>query len=98
MENFNVLTIVFNILWVLFGFIMIYFKTKTNIVDLALDKIKDAEIMYKDTMKAGSQKQAYVVDFIYSVLPAPMRLIFGKEVIQSLVQATFDSMQAYAYT
>lgn len=94
----NIGTVLLNIAWILLGFIVVYLKTRTNIIEMAQEKIIEAEKEYASVMKAGSIKQEFVVSFIFDKIPAPMRVIFTKETIRGLVQATFDAAQKYAYT
>ena len=94
----NIGTILLNIVWILLGFIVVYLKTRTNIIEMAQEKISEAETEYASVMKAGSLKQEFVVNAIYNAIPTPMRVIFTKETIRGLVQATFDAAQKYAYT
>ena len=94
----NIGTILLNIAWILLGFIVVYLKTRTNIIEMAQEKISEAETEYANVMKAGSLKQEFVVNAIFNVIPAPMRVIFTKETIRGLVQTTFDAAQKYAYT
>ena len=92
----NIWNIILNIAWIIFGFIALYFRTKTTIIDDAVAKIGEAEEAYKDAVKAGSQKQEFVVSAIYDHIPAPMRIIFTKETIRGLVQQVFDGIARYA--
>ena len=94
----NIWTVLLNVAWIVLGFVAIYFKTRTNIVEIAAEKIAEAEEKYKDIMKAGSLKQEFVVDFIYNTIPAPMKLFFNKDIIRSLVQSVFDQVSRYAIT
>ena len=94
----NIYTIITTILWVVFGFIVAYLKTRSDIIDAAKEKITEAEEMYQSTAKAGGEKFKWVCDFIYGMIPAPMQLIFTKELIGSIVQNVFDSMAKYATT
>lgn len=87
--------IIMLILTVVFGGISLYLKTKTNLLDLAKDKIAEAENQYKDTTNAGGMKFTWVVDTLYRNLPAPLRIIFTKDTIGVLVQRTFDGIEAY---
>lgn len=92
----NVWAVLLNVAWIILGFVAYYFRTKTIIIDTAVEKIGEAEEAYKDCVKAGSQKQEFVVNAIYDYLPAPMKLFFTKEIIRSLVQKAFDEIQNYA--
>jgi len=87
-----------NLAWILMGFLSVYLNTKTSIIDMAKEKIYEAEILYSDATKAGSEKFAWVVDHIYYLIPGPMRFLFTKEMIGSIVQNVFDVMEKYATT
>lgn len=89
--------IISTVLWIVFGFIVTYLKTKTDIIELAKEQINHAEIMYNEA-HAGEKKMDFVVKYIYKFIPAPMRFIFTEEAIQSIVQNVFDSVEAYAKT
>lgn len=89
--------IISTVLWIVFGFIVTYLKTKTDIIELAKEQINHAEIMYNEA-HAGEKKMDFVVKYIYKFIPAPMRFIFTEEAIQSIAQNVFDSIEAYAKT
>ena len=92
----NIYTIITTVLWIVFGFFVAYFKTKTKVIEQAKEKISEAEIMYQSTAKAGGEKFNWVVDVIHLMIPAPMQVIFTKELIGNIVQNVFDSLQKYA--
>ena len=92
----NIYSIVTTILWVVFGFLVAYFKTKTKVIEQAKEKINEAEIMYQSTAKAGGEKFNWVVETIYMMIPQPMQMIFTKQLVGSIVQNVFDSIQKYA--
>ena len=94
----NIWNIIFGILWLVLGFLVYYLKTRTNIMEVAAEKISEAEKEYSEFSKAGSEKKKFVVSCIYQMLPAPMRLFFNEEVIGIIVQQVFDAAQKYATT
>lgn len=92
--NFN--TIIISAITILFGFLVSYFKTKSNLKTLVVKWILAAEQHYRDYTKAGTEKFNMVVDKIYNLVPTFLKFIFTKKVIAELVQNTFNVMEAYA--
>ncbi|RRC92711.1 hypothetical protein EII25_03295 [Erysipelotrichaceae bacterium OH741_COT-311] len=92
----NINQVIIAIITVLFGFLVSYFKTKSNLKTLVVRWILAAEQYYKDYAKAGTEKFNMVVDKIYNLVPSFLKFIFTKKVIEQLVQNTFNAMQAYA--
>ena len=94
----NIVTILLNVAWLILGFLVYYFRTRTNIMEIAAEKITDAEEKYSEFAKSGSLKKQFVVSYIYQLIPAPMKLFFNEEVIGIIVQEVFDAAQAFAVT
>lgn len=84
------------VLMVVFGFLCIYIQGKSEIKEKAAEAITNAENEYKDTTKAGGQKFQFAVNFLYNSLPAPLQMIVSKEMIGTIIQNTFESMERYA--
>jgi hypothetical protein len=80
------------------GFAALYFKVSTDLRAKTATLITEAEQTYKDTARAGGEKFAWVVDNLYAFLPAPLRLIVGRAMVEQMVQGTFDALAAYAKT
>lgn len=83
------------ILMVLFGGLSLYLKTKNNLLSKANELIGDAEALYKDTTKAGGRKFEWVVAQLYALIPAPLRVVFSKELLGTVVQGAFDLIERY---
>lgn len=80
------------------GLAALYFKTCTDLRAKTAALITEAEETYRDSAKAGGQKFAWVVDNLYALLPAPLRLIIPRAMVERMVQSTFDAVAAYAKT
>ena len=89
------LQILTTFLWIVSGFVAIYFKEKTKVVQQISEKIAEAEDIYKDYTKAGQEKFNWVCDVIYSYVPAILKPFITREFIGNLVQKVFDSIEAY---
>lgn len=96
MDIKQIYDIIVLILTVVFGFLCIYIQGKSGLKEKAAEAITNAENEYKDTTKAGGQKFQFAVDFLYNSLPAPLRMIVSKEMIGTIIQNTFESMERYA--
>lgn len=83
-------------LYVLIGGVALYFKYNEKLNKRVAGFIDEAEEIYKDVVKAGGKKHAYVVDALYSLIPAPLRLIFTKEMISGIVDRAFAEIENYA--
>ena len=92
----TILAIVRIVLYLVIGAAALYFQYNTKLNKKATEYINRAEELYKDSTKSGGTKFNWVVDKLYDLLPAPMRLVFTRETIAILVQRTFDEIQSYA--
>lgn len=84
------------ILWIVLGFITTYVKTRTDIIETAEGLIAQAEEAYSDVSKSGSLKMKYVVSIIMNMIPKPLQMIFNEEMVETICQSVFDSIDAYA--
>lgn len=84
------------VIYVVLGGLAIYFKTTTKLNQKVNDLIAKAEFLFGDVTKAGGTKFKYVVDKLYEFLPAPLRLIIPRSLIETIVQNTFNAMEKYA--
>lgn len=91
----SVYEIIMTVLAVVFGFLSLYIKQKTNIYEKAAEAIDMAEGAYTE-VKTGGMKMYYAVQYVASFIPAPLRVVFTDEVVQSMIQFVFDSMAQYA--
>lgn len=88
----EVLNLIFVILMIIGGFIISYFKTNSKFKDKIAALINFAESKFID----GEQKKEYVINTIYSIIPAVFKPILNKTIINMIVQSVFDSMAEYA--
>lgn len=88
--------IISTILWVVFGFLVTYFKQRAKLIENAKYAINSAEKQYESYTKAGFQKFEYAVDMLTNLVPAPLKPFITREFIGDVVQKAFDGMQAYA--
>lgn len=94
------------------GALALYFKFSTKaqtkakqvqeaIADItakAVIFIKEAEANYKDTTNAGGQKFEEVVTKLHDLIPDGLDKIITREMIEDIVQSTFDEIQEYMKT
>ncbi len=80
------------------GAASIYYQTNTKIGCYVAKLIDEAERVYEDTAKSGGEKFEWVVNALYGMVPALLKPFITRQVLESLVQGTFDAMQQYAAT
>lgn len=78
------------------GGLSLYFSGKSKLLATVAQFIADAEELYKDSTKAGGRKFQWVVGRLHGLLPAPLRLVFTRELIGAIVQNVFDAVERYA--
>lgn len=96
-------------LTVVFGGLALYFKYSTKaktkakevqetisqVTAKAVIFIKEAEEEYKDTTNAGGKKFNQVVNKLHDLVPDALKNIITREMIESIVQSTFDEIEEY---
>ena len=92
----TIIRIAVPILTLIFGALSAYFRAHDKLRGSSIKYIAEAEELYKDSTKAGGQKFSWVVDALYDLIPAPLKIIVSKKCIEKIVQSSFDSIEAYA--
>lgn len=96
MDIKDIMQIIVPILTILLGALSAFLRTNDKLRNSSIKYITEAEEMYKDISNAGGQKFSWVVDTLYNLVPAPLRIIVSKKCIEKIVQSTFDGIEAYA--
>ena len=78
----------------LLGFGLAYYRAGSRLRGAVGGLIAEAERAYGEG--SGGAKFRWVCDALYGVLPAPLRAVITRPMIERLVQNTFDAMAAYA--
>lgn len=81
----------------IFGAATAYYRTNAKLQKFVAGLITQAETAYSG-VKTGGVKFEWVCNKIYSMIPAPLKLIVTRQMIEEIVQGTFNSMAAYAKT
>lgn len=84
------------VLMVVFGGLALWFRGNQVLSDRAAELITEAEAVYKDATKAGGEKFEWVVSSLYQALPGVIRPFLSRDLVESVVQATFDAVEGYA--
>lgn len=82
----------------LLGGLSLYWKQNAALRQQAGQLIGEAEKTFADIAKAGGQKFEWVVDALYGLLPAPVRIFFPRRIVSGIVQNAFDAIEQYAKT
>ena len=84
------------ILTLIFGALSAYFRARDKLRDSSIKYIAEAEELYKDSTKAGKEKFSWVVEALYDLIPAPLKIFITKKCIEKIVQSSFDAIEDYA--
>lgn len=109
MDTNTILEVLKTIGMLLCGGLALYFKFSTKaqtkakqiqevfaeITAKAVIFIKEAEEEYKDTTNAGGEKFEQVVNKLHALIPAGFQEIITREIIENIVQSTFDEIEEY---
>ncbi len=96
-ESINIIEILKWVALLLMGAGLAYYRTNAKLQRLVAGLIAQAETAFDGT-KTGGAKFAWVCNKIYSMIPAPLQAIITEQMIEDIVQGTFNSMAAYAKT
>lgn len=83
---------------ILLGGLSLYWKQNAKLRQQAGQLIGEAEKAFQETAKAGGQKFEWVVNALYGILPAPLRIFFPRSIVSLIVQNAFDAIEQYAKT
>lgn len=81
---------------ILLGGLALLFQGSATLRGKATALIAQAEETFQDSTQSGGVKFEWVVTQLYALLPAPLHMIVTRAMVERLVQATFDSIEAYA--
>ena len=109
MDMQQFLEILQTIITLLVGGLALYFKFSTKaqtkakqvqevIADItasAVIYIREAEENFSDTTNAGGKKFGQVVTKLYDLVPEGLNKIITKEMIEEIVQSTFNEIEEY---
>ena len=84
------------LLYVVLGGLVIWFKQNAKLRDKAKELINEAEDMFLDSTKQGGKRFDWVVDKLVELMPAPVRMIVPRSMIEQIVQNMFDTMKDFA--
>lgn len=90
--------IITTLIMVVFGGISYYYKTKSKLNESASELVAVAEKEYAEFEKAGSDKLAFCVKYLYTYVPVPVRVFFPESALQLIVETALTNMKAFAKT
>lgn len=85
-------TIVFAILAVAGSCLSYYFHVKAKVYAATESAVNDAE----QEDKTATEKMEFAVNEIYCIVPAVLKPLFTRKVIEKIVQKAFDKIEEYA--
>ena len=88
----GIMSIILGVLTILAIFISYYFYIKGKLYKKTAEAINDAET----PDMVGADKKTAAVEEIYKLVPAVLKPLITKSVIEKIVQAAFDKIDNYA--
>lgn len=98
MEFFNSIdwvNVLVTVGYIVLGGVVAYYKGNATLQSKTAEVIKTAECNLKGVQRGGERFE-WAVDYLYGVVPAPLRTFISRSVIENMVQATFDNMAEFA--
>lgn len=95
MEINVIINVIEIVLYIILGGVAIWFKTNAKInkaVNGLIDKAEDEFTGFKQ----GNEKFQAVTDWIYKMIPAPLKPFFKKKFVEALIQNAFEQSASYA--
>ena len=86
------MTIIFAALAVAGCFFSYYFHVKAKVYAETENAVNEAE----QDDKTAEEKMAFAVNQIYAVVPATLKPLFTRKVIERIIQKAFDKIEEYA--
>ncbi len=96
-KNINIIEVLQWTGLLLLGIGTAYYHTNAKLQKFVAGLIAQAETAYSG-IKTGSVKFEWVCNKIYSMIPVPLQALITRQMIEEIVQGTFDAMAAYAKT
>lgn len=91
-----ILKILYFVLLLVLGGATLYYKTNDKLRSKVATLIAKAEYEYKDVVKAGGKKKAWVVSRLYDYIPVFIKPFISEEALSAFVQYVFDYVEMYA--
>ncbi len=80
---------------VILGVLSLILNTNKKLNSNVADYIAKTEYLFSGIAKSGDKKFAWVADRLYELIPAVLRPIFTRAVVEGIVQRTFEAMEKY---
>lgn len=84
-------------IYIILGGFIAYYHSNAKLQRYAAELIAEAEATF-NTAKSGGARFAWVVGKLYDLVPLALKSVITKQMIERIVQGTFNSMAQYAKT
>lgn len=92
----TVLNIILIIGMIILGAIAAYYRANAKLKEKVAELIDQAEGMYTDATKQGGKRFEWVVERLYSIIPAWLKPLLTQQAVGKIVQNVFDWMDSFA--
>ena len=93
--NIDWINILTTVGYIILGGIIAYYKGSATLQSKTAEVIKTAECEMKGVQRGGERFE-WAVDYLYSLVPVPLKAVISRSVIENMVQHTFDTMTEFA--
>lgn len=95
MEMNVIINVIEIVLYIVLGGVAIWFKTNAKINKAVNGLIDRAEEEFTG-FKQGNEKFQAVTNWIYEIIPSPLKPFFPKKFVEALIQNAFEQSASYA--
>lgn len=95
LANVDWFNIIASVGYIVLGGVVAYYKSSATLQSKAAEVIKTAEYEFKG-IQVGGQRFNWAVDYLYSIIPKPLKIFISRPMIENIVQTTFDNMAEFA--
>lgn len=95
MEMNVIINVIEVVLYIILGGIAIWFKTNAKINKAVNGLIDRAEEEFTG-FKQGNEKFQAVTNWIYEIIPSPLKPFFPRKFVEALIQNAFEQSASYA--
>ncbi len=81
---------------VILGAVAVYYRANAKLQEKVTELIDQAEGMYTDAKEPGGKRFEWVVERLYSIIPAWLKPLLTRQAVGKIVQSVFDWMDSFA--
>lgn len=96
MELKDILAILNPLLTIAVFYMVSYLSTRVKLTERVSEAINETEKKYEGAQKASQDKLDYAIDILYGYVPAYLKPLITKALIENILQGMFDETKKFA--